>query len=189
MQLAYTLAAGRGDTNLLLLGLARRLMARGLRLAGTVQINTDRADGGPCDMDVLVLPNGPVLRISQSLGRDSRGCRLDPSALEAAVGHVAASLDGAVDLLILNKFGKHEAEGRGFRPLIAEAALRGIPVLTGLNGLNRDAFQEFAGGLAVEVTPRAADLEAWCRAALGLTASPPQDNGAGGLGQPAPVAG
>jgi len=169
MQLAYTLATGRGDMNLLLLSLARRLTARGLRLAGTAQINTGRADGGPCDMDVLVLPEGPVLRISQTLGRESRGCRLDPSALEAAVSHVAASLGGPVDLLILNKFGKHEAEGRGFRPLIADAALRGIPVLTGLNGLNLDAFQEFAGGLAVEVAPRAEDLEAWCLAALGQT--------------------
>jgi len=40
--IAYTMATGRGDTDLLLSGLAQELAARGLRGAGTVQINTER---------------------------------------------------------------------------------------------------------------------------------------------------
>jgi hypothetical protein len=82
-------------------------------------------------MDVRVLPNGPILRISQNLGSVSKGCRLDPAALEAAVGLVEARLDPNVDLLIINKFGKHEADGRGFRTVIAAALDLEIPVLVG----------------------------------------------------------
>ena len=161
MTLACTMAPGRGDTDLILAGLAADLMARGLRLCGTVQINSGRADAGPCDMDVRVLPEGPVLRISQDLGPAARGCRLDPEALEAAVALVSARLDAGADLLIVNKFGKHEAEGRGFRDVIAEAMARDVPVLVGLNGLNRAAFEDFAAGLATHLPPEPAALARW----------------------------
>lgn len=161
MKLACTMAPGRGDTDLVLQGVAAHLAARGLRCCGTVQINSERADSGPCDMDVRVLPDGPVLRISQDLGRGSRGCRLDPAALETAVGLVAASLSAGADFIIINKFGKHEAEGRGFRDVIAEALARDIPVLVGLNGLNLAAFETFAEGMANLLPPDPAALTAW----------------------------
>ena len=161
MMLAYTMAPGRGDTDLVLEGLAADLAARGLRCCGTVQINTERVDAGPCDMDVRVLPDGPVLRISQDLGPSARGCRLDPAALETAVGLVAARLSSGADLLIINKFGKHEVEGRGFRDVIAQAVAMDVPVLVGLNALNREAFETFAGGMVVRLPPERAALKDW----------------------------
>jgi hypothetical protein len=161
MNIACTMAPGRGDTDLLLHRFADMLARRGCRTSGTVQINTERDDAGPCDMDVKVLPHGPVICISQSLGRGSKGCRLDPAALEGAVGLVEASFAAGPDCLIVNKFGKHEVEGRGFRPLIAEALSRDIPVLVGLNQLNAAAFHAFAEGMAVELPPTLPALTAW----------------------------
>ena len=172
MKLACTMAPGRGDTDLVLAGLASDLAARGIRCCGTVQINTDRCDAGPCDMDVMVLPDGPVLRISQDLGAEARGCRLDPAALEIAVGHAAARLDADTQLLIVNKFGKHEAEGRGFRDVIAEALAMDVPVLVGLNTLNKDAFYEFAGDLATQLRPEMDTLARWVDHALRKTTEP-----------------
>ncbi|MCC0064960.1 MAG: DUF2478 domain-containing protein [Defluviimonas sp.] len=170
MTLAYTMAPGRGDTDLVLERLASDLAARGLKCRGTVQINTARADAGPCDMDVRVLPDGPVLRISQDLGPQARGCRLDPAALETAVGLVAASLPSGADLLIINKFGKHEAEGRGFRDVIAGAVAMDVPVLVGLNEINRGAFEHFAGGLAVRLSPDIGTLMAWAESVTAIPA-------------------
>lgn len=161
MNLAYTMAPGRGDTDLVLHRLATGLASRGLRCCGTVQINSERADAGPCDMDIRVLPDGPVLRISQDLGPSARGCRLDPAALETAVGLVSACLEPGADVLIVNKFGKHEAEGRGFRTVIAEALALGIPVIVGVNAFNLPAFEEFSGGMAIYLPPEAPALEAW----------------------------
>jgi hypothetical protein len=161
MKLAYTMAPGRGHTDLILQALVADLTALGLRCAGTVQINSERADAGPCDMDVRVLPDGPVLRISQDLGPSSRGCRLDSIALETAVGLVSTRLSSGVDVLIINKFGKHEAEGRGFRDVIATAVGMEIPVIVGLNALNRAAFYAFAGGMAVQLPPEPDALRAW----------------------------
>ena len=85
MNIAYTMAPARGHTDLLLFNFARSVLERGLRPVGIVQINTERDAASPCDMDVQVLPDGPVIRISQSLGHLSKGCRLDPSVLEKAV--------------------------------------------------------------------------------------------------------
>lgn len=167
MNIAYMMASGRGDTDLILFGLANRLRARGLQCRGTVQINTEHPGDGPCDMDVRVLPDGPVLRISQDLGRASQGCRLDPAALETAVGLVAASLEGGGDVVIVNKFGKHEAEGHGFREVIAMALAMDIPVIVGLNAANRPAFEAFTDGLATEVAADEAALVAWLDAVRG----------------------
>lgn len=161
MKLAYTMAPGRGDTDLLLAKLADDLCKRGVDCCGIVQINSSQPGSHLCDMDVKVLPDGPILRISQNLGKDSRGCRLNPSALETAVGLVKARLNGGTDLLIINKFGKHEAEGRGFRDVIGEALGMDVPVLIGLNALNKPAFEDFAGDCATAVPPESDAIAAW----------------------------
>ena len=163
MKIAYTMAPGRGDTDQLLFTLAQDLASEGYRTCGTVQINTD-CGTHPCDMDVKVLPDGPVLRISQNLGSEAKGCRLDPAVLETAVGMVELQLETAPELMIVNKFGKHEADGRGFRSVIAEAIARDIPVLVGVNALNLEAFQEFVGSEATELEPSGKALISWLQA-------------------------
>ena len=159
MQLAYVMTETRGTTDRLLTLFAHQLIERGSRLAGIVQTNSECADSDLCDMDVQVLPKGATIRISQSLGREAKGCRLDPAALEQAVAMVSASLANNPQLMVVNKFGKHEAEGRGFRPVIGEALMQGVPILAGVNTLNHDAFLEFSQGMAqrLPATPEALD--------------------------------
>lgn len=151
MRIAYVSLQGRGATDACIAAVVAGLQGVGARLAGTVQTNIDRTRDHPCDMDLMVLPAGPVLRISQELGPGARGCRLNGGVLEQAVMQAARHLAGA-DLLVVNKFGRLEAEGRGFVPLIAEAMERGIPVLVGVNGLNLAAFLGFTDGTARHFT-------------------------------------
>lgn len=161
MKFGYIVTDKRGAGDITLSTLAQRLELRHLRLAGTVQVNTDLEDGGGCDMDVRVLGGGSVIRISQSLGKGARGCRLNPAALEQAVAEVASRLDDRVDLVLINKFGKHEAEGRGFRPLIADVLERGLPLLVAVNALNLASFRAFSAGVAQELPGDPSSLEAW----------------------------
>lgn len=165
MRIAFLSAQGPGVADQLFHDAAMTLKARGLRLAGAVQVNTDRGPDAPCDMDVLVLPDGPSVRISQSLGPGSKGCRLDVAALEQAVGLAKAQVAEGVDAVIVNKFGKHEADGRGFRDLIGEAAAAGIPVIVGLNETNRPAFDAFTGGAAERLEATEAAIVRWVEAA------------------------
>lgn len=164
MKLGYVSIQGRGETDRFLAEVAAALQEAGLRLAGTVQTNTERANRRKCDMDLIVLPDGPTIRISEDRGALARGCILDSDALEQTVVQVAQRLDGA-DLLIVNKFGKREGEGRGLIPVIGEALGRGIPVLVGVNGLNLPDFLAFADGLAEGLPADVAKVADWCLAA------------------------
>lgn len=165
MRIGYVSLPGKGATDACLAQAVAILTARGLPLAGTVQTNPERLGRAVCDMDVRVLPDGPVLRISQDLGAGARGCRLDGGALEEAVAAVSQRLDGAA-ALVVNKFGKQEATGRGLVPVIAEAVGRGLPVLVGVNGLNLPAFLEFAAGLAEPLPADPAAIAAWVLATV-----------------------
>jgi hypothetical protein len=159
---AYILAEETGAADPVLLAVAEALQARGLRLAGTVALPPAAPDTGhPCETELLVLPDGPRLCISQQLGRQSRGCRLDPSALEEAVMAVSARADQPAHAFLLNKFGKQEAEGRGFRDLIASSLGDGIPVVVGVNGLNLPGLQAFAAGEAIRLPCEVAAVVGW----------------------------
>lgn len=166
MKLAYVMTGERGETDLLLSQFAQACLERGLPVAGLVQTNTETAVAHHCDMDVQVLPDGPVLRISQSLGTGARGCRLDSAVLETAVAGVEKTLATRPALVILNKFGKQEAEGGGFRELIGTCLADGIPVITGVNAMNHPAFEAFSAGLATRLAATAGALDDWARAAL-----------------------
>lgn len=171
MKLAYVTLQGRGRTDALIAAAAAKLQADGLRLAGTVQSNRERPDRKKCDMDLIILPDGPVVRISEDRGDLARGCMLDSGALEQTVVAVQQRLPGA-QVLIVNKFGKRESEGKGLVPVIAEALAMGLPVLIGVNGLNLSSFLAFAGE---EVHPLPADvalIAAWCQTNLGATLVP-----------------
>ena len=163
--LGYVTGDGRGETDRLLAEVARGLQAEGWPLAGVVQHNTERAGQTRCDMDLQVLGRAERVRISQSLGGAAQGCRLDANGLETAVGLVEASLPEA-RLLIVNKFGKAEIEGRGFRLLIGEALGRGLPVLVGVKRDNLTGFAAFAEGMAEALPADAEALTAWCVARM-----------------------
>lgn len=160
MQIAFIHATSRGAVDDTLRRVAADLGAEGHRLAGVLPEPCTAPDRHPCDMDLIDLASGARLHIAQKLGRHATGCRLDSAAIEAAAMVVADGLAGttiAPDLMMLNRFGKQEATGHGFRPVIVSALERGVPVLVGVNDLNRPALEAFAAGLAVELTdsPRA----------------------------------
>ena len=161
MKLAHVSIKGRGETDRFLAEVVAALEGAGVPLAGTVQTNIARADRVKCDMDLRVLPDGPTLRISEDRGALARGCILDHGALEQTVVEVARRLDGA-RVLVVNKFGKAEAEGRGLVPVISEALSQGLTVLVGVNGLNLPAYLEFAGGLSAELPADPLAAAKWC---------------------------
>lgn len=168
--LGYVGLPGRGMLDARLCALADELAGRGLRVAGVVQHNgPDRPDRA-CDMDLMVLTGARVIRISQQLGPGARGCRLDAQALEQAVAEVESELTAAPpDLVLINKFGRQEAEGRGFRTVITAAVSLDVPVVIGVQDSYRPAFLDWAGEFAQPVDPAA--LTGWCLAAAGHPAT------------------
>lgn len=151
-------------------GTVRRLQALGCRLAGVVQRDDARTGRTGCDMALEELSSGETIAISQDRGPHARGCRLDLGELLRAMQLVAAALKQRPGVLILNKFGKTEAEGGGFRDVIVQAVGASVPVLIAVPDRNLDQWRAFAGDLAREVTLEGLD-EAALAASLASGAS------------------
>lgn len=166
MRIASVSAVGPGETDRLIAEAALTLEAEGFNLNGIVKVLQDQPKGSHhCDMDVRVLSDDRTIRITQSLGAESQGCRLNPEAIAEAVSAVDQASSAHADAFILNKFGPEEAEGRGFRDAIAAALAKDIPVLVGLGGgeETRKRFDEFAGDI-VEKLPADPDaILTWVR--------------------------
>lgn len=160
--LGYVISPGRGAGDRLLAAVAGDLTERGLALAGAVQINVEHDPARPCHMDLCILGAGETFRISEDRGRHAGGCRLDPRGLADGILRVETSLDFQRSLLVINKFGKAEVEGGGFREAIGRAIVADIPVLTTVREKNLTAFLDFAGGMATELPPDMDRIVAWC---------------------------
>lgn len=160
---AVIYAEGQGPRiDELLVDLVGRLRQAGTKLSGAIQHNTEEGDRCRCDMTLEDLAGGRLIDISERRGPQSRGCRLDSFALEEIVGIVEASLAHGPQLLVINRFGKREAEGHGFRQAIEQAMALSIPVLVAVSENQRAAFLGFAEPFARELAFEPDAILAWC---------------------------
>lgn len=167
MKIAVVSSQVRGQTDQLLSDIAAELQTAGAKLCGAVKILEDAPDNAhACDMDLQILPDGPKVRITQSLGEGSLGCRLNPMAITEAVAATEQIGSAGFDMFVLNKFGPEESEGRGFCTAIATALENDTPVLVGVGASCREAFDTFAAGLAEDLPPDPEAIRDWCQAAL-----------------------
>lgn len=139
------------------------LRDRGLPLAGVLQVEQPPADDcHPCDMLLEELAGGEIVALSENRGKHARGCRLDIGVLTELAESVQVSLQADEPrLLVVNKFGKIEADGGGLREAIADAVALGIPVLAGVPMRNLESWRAFTADLAIELEPQAAAIERW----------------------------
>lgn len=157
------------------------LRDEGFRIAGLTQRPIAPAEGARALLHVADLSDGALSRITQDLGAGATGCRLDPGALAAAAGALMARIEapagGAPEALILNRFGKAEAEGQGLRGVAEQACLRGIPVLVALRPGHLADWEAFSGGAAAVLPPEEGVVLDWLRGAI-LAARPSARAGA-----------
>lgn len=134
-----------------------------VKLGGALQENVRVTGRGCSTMTLVDLASQCRFRISQDLGSQTEGCRLDARGLS----EIGAMLDRAridnVEILVLNKFGKAEKEGGGLRSVFARAVETGIPVITAVRSPYAEAWSEFHGRLAIDLAPDLDAVLGWCR--------------------------
>ncbi len=148
----------------LLADIAYRLRDDGVVVAGLVQLNTFVRDRAKCDMAIEELYSRAVYQLSEDRGPAAKGCRLDHARLAEAAGLFGAALKKHPDLVVLNKFGKVEAEGGGLRDALGHAVALDVPLIVGVPYRNLDQWRIFAGGLADECDVSAPDILRWLTA-------------------------
>ncbi len=165
---AIAYPSGDGErTDALLRTVAHDLRTRGYNLAGTVQWNASRPGAMRCDMELEDLSTGERHATASNAPRRPQTCKLDATALEDVAGLVASRIRPGLDLVIVNRFGKQESAGAGFRPIIEAAVASGVPVLTSVNRALVKEWEAFAGGMSAMLDPSNAAVTAWCASVLG----------------------
>lgn len=146
-------------------GLVDALQLAGWRLSGVIQSRGIADTECHCaDMDLTSITTGEVFRISQPLGNGSHGCRLHPGALAQCSETLERELAMGPELLILNRFGQGESEGRGFRDLIGRALEMGIPVLIAVRPKYAPAWSDFGGDYACDLPFEVDAVLSWAAA-------------------------
>lgn len=145
--LAAIRATGHTPVDTILSETATALRSCGVNVRGLLQEEFGGSDDVKPATQLRDVADGTLIQISQDLGRNARGCRLDPGALAEAARRLETIVEGGADLLILNRFGRSESEGTGLRPIIEAAILAGIPVLIAVRDEYAPAWDAFHAGM------------------------------------------
>jgi len=165
-RIAAILIADDTPTDDLLETVVRTLQEEGSIVAGFIQRQGRLDLSGHAEMLLEEISSGRRLCISQPLGKDARGCRLDPEAIADIAGPLLAAIESKPELLVLNRFGKGESEGQGFRSVLEKAFLLGIPVLTSVKQTYADAWEAFGGDCSTSLPPIPERVLDWSRAVV-----------------------
>jgi molybdate transport system ATP-binding protein len=162
-RLAAVLYRPADDIDTLLADFVGDLVRVGERIGGIVQRNGKDKAGRLISMKVIDVMTGEEISICQSLGRGASACKLDPAGLAEASSAVARAVESDVALIVVNKFSKQEAAGRGLRSELADAIVAGIPVLTAVPDQCIDAWMEFTGNRGTTLLCARYVVEGWWR--------------------------
>lgn len=104
--------------------------------------------------------------IFEDRGSQARGCRLDTAGLTVAAGWLREAIEARPDVLFVNRFGRHEGEGRGLREEIALAVAAGIPIVIAINRQYLRQWRAFAGETFATLPLDAGEIADWCHRAV-----------------------
>lgn len=138
-----------------------RWRAAGARVHGVLERHDGSGLHNAEAVSLVDVASGAEFPIFQDLGSAGTACNLDPSGIVAACAAVCQTLDGAVDLIVLSKFGKLEADRSGLIDAFGAAIARGVPVLTAVAPAYQAAWEAFSAPLAMDVALDGPSLDAW----------------------------
>jgi hypothetical protein len=138
------------------------LNARGYRAVGLVQLGHHCLDAPK--LSAMLVHTGEELQLFQNLGACATGCRLDVAKLLDAGAQVARAIDQGADLVIVNRFGRQEREGKGLSFLVERALSADIPVVIAVPSHRFADWIRFADGMSVKLRCDREVLDMWWRA-------------------------
>jgi hypothetical protein len=147
------------DPDAVLRDFAIGLNRRGYRAVGLVQVGHHCVDAPK--LSAMLIHTGEELQLFQDLGSCASGCRLDVGQLLNAGAQVASAIDQGADLLIVNRFGRQEREGKGLTYLIERALSADIPVVIAVPEHRFADWIRYADGMSVKLPCDLSSLNAW----------------------------
>ena len=112
-------------------------------------------------LSAVLVHSGEKILLAQDFDPGASGCRLDLARLQNAGARVADALEAGADLLIVNRFGKRERDGKGLAHLIERALYADIPAVIAVSSQHFEDWIKFVDGMSVKLHCDRAALRAW----------------------------
>lgn len=140
--------------------LVTRLLGNGYHIQGVLQKPVDKNATG-CNARLYRIGVNGQYNISQQLGAGSSSCNLDTEVLEQAAFDISSAITPDTDLVVVNRFGKRESQGGGFRAVFERAMELDIPVLTVVQEQMASSWLDYGGSSVALLRDDTSDLREW----------------------------
>lgn len=154
------------NVDALVAAFADKLKQHGFRVDGVTQANPPERDCANRAIEAVNLSSGKRLAILQDLGRQTKSCRVDPAAIADIAQMLTQALARKPDLLLINRFGRLEAENAGIINEIGAAFEANVPSLICVSTRYLDAWNNFAHGMDAQLPCAEEALDAWWQQVL-----------------------
>jgi hypothetical protein len=152
------------DVDAILAASVTAARARGIAVAGLLQRFGPRLDNGKRGMWVDDIQTAQSIRLDAPRGPGAHACILDPDALSRAACLLQRATESDADLIVVNRFGNAEADGRGLRAEFAGAICAGAAVLVAVHYSLLNDIEGFLGGPAYLLLPSPIAIANWAEA-------------------------
>ena len=161
------IAALQGASGEFIQELLRRFVERwttSCRLVGAIEQQANAGEAIRKTTRLKSILDGNTFPLFQDLGTGATGCCLDSVGPIQAGAAVSRHIASGCDLVVLNKFGKLEAESRsGLLSAFVSAVEHNVPVLTAVSPKYKAAWSSFASPFFTFLPPEDAAIDQWWR--------------------------
>lgn len=150
----------RVSIDALLGAFAADLMRSGLHLAGVIQVPHEDGCGPRALSRVRDVATGELLPICRTVGGS---CRPDRARFERAASPIREGFRTGADLIVVSRFGRLEADGRGFGGEVRQSIATGQPLITAVRRGHVHRWFDFTGGVGTVLDAHLWVLHHWWR--------------------------
>ncbi len=144
----FAAAVYKPDTGdrMALLKFVEHLKSQNTRVGGILQEALFDSDGEIAGLNAIDVATGHRIPISRPAASEDE-CGLDISALAETTGVIRNAIDEGVELVVVEKFGEQEQNGKGLIDEVMQTIAEGIPLLISVPHAALPLWQERTGGL------------------------------------------
>ena len=136
------------------------LRRSGVRTAGLLQLDSWPGQSADSEIRTVVLSSGEVVPLAHDRNLGATGCGLDCGQVASIARLIEAAIHEGADLVVINRFGKLKAKGKGLIELIQQAAEANLPVLIAVPEHKFEGWIKYSAGMSVRLPCRRAALDA-----------------------------
>jgi Protein of unknown function (DUF2478) len=135
-----------------------------IRLAGVVAESHGLAERACSAGYLRSITTAQRFQIFSDLGPGSVSCHLDGDGALAAADAVLQDVAAGCDVVLLSKFGKLEAGGKGLFAAFSAAIASHVPLLTSVSRACEEPWREIVGSSFAILAAEPDEIDAWRRA-------------------------